>query len=172
MCSLKNSKTVRRAWALFAMLMLHTAVFAQHAPDFAEKFMSIHKADSTLKCITVSPKMMEQLVKSYDDVKPENIVQAIAKLKSARIVTGHAENYRLAEELLQRNSQRFKAQQAYQTEVHRGAFYIRKDKNGDTVEFVMICEEPQRNKFIIVNLTGDIDEEFLCFLYNNKSFKN
>lgn len=169
---MKNDKPIRRVLLFVVVMLLHATAYAQHSPDFAEKFMSIHKADSTLQCVTVSPKMMGQLVKSYDDVKPENIVQAIAKLKSARIVTGPAENYRLAEELLQRNSQRFKAQQTYQTEVHRGAFYTRKDKNGDTVELVMICEELHANKFVIVNLTGDIDEEFLCFLYNNKSFKN
>ena len=157
---------------LFTAVLLQVVAYAQHSPDFAEKFMSIYDDDSTLTCVTVSPKMMEQLVKSYDDVKPENIVQAIAKLKSARIVTGAAENYKLAEELLQKNSQRFKAEQTYSSEEQHGAFYIRKDKNGNTVEFIMICEEPQSDKFVIVNLTGDIDEEFLCFLYNKKSFKN
>jgi hypothetical protein len=157
---------------LFTAVLLQVVTYAQHSPDFAEKFMSIHNDDSTLTCVTVSPKMMEQLVKSYDDVKPENIVQAIAKLKSARIVTGSAEYYRQAEELLQKNSQRFKAEQTYCSEEQHGAFYIRKDKSGNTVEFIMICEEPQSDKFVIVNLTGDIDEEFLCFLYNKKSFKN
>ena len=146
--------------------------YAQHSPDFAEKFMTLHQADTTLKCITVSPKMMEQLVKSHGEGRPENIMQAIAKLKSARIVTGNADYYQRAEELLQKNSSRFKAEQTYRSEEQHGAFYTRKDKKGNTVEFIMIREEPQYDKCIIINLTGDIDEEFLCFLYNNKSFKN
>jgi hypothetical protein len=157
---------------LLTAVLMQVATFAQHAPDFAEKFMSLYKADSTLKCVTVSPKMMEQVVKTKEEGRPENIVQAIAKLKSARIVTGNADYYLRAEELLEKNSQRFKAEQTYRSQEQHGAFYTRKGKNGNTVEFIMIYEEPQYDKFIIVNLTGDIDEEFLCFLYKNKSFKN
>ena len=48
---------------LLTMMLVQVAAYAQHSPDFAEKFVSMHQADSTLKCITVSPKMMEQLVK-------------------------------------------------------------------------------------------------------------
>ncbi len=162
----------KRVILLFTSVLMQVAAFAQHSPDFAEKFMTLHKADTTLRCVTVSPKMMEQLVKIHDEDKPEMIVQAIAKLKSARIVSGNADHYQLAEELLQKNSQRFKAEQTYRSEEQHGAFYTRKDKQGNTVELIMIREEPQYDKFVIINLTGDIDKEFLCFLYNNRSLKN
>lgn len=160
---------MHRLLLLFTVVLMQVASYAQHSPDFAEKFMTLHEADTTLQCVTVSPKMMEQLVRNHEESRPENIVQAIAKLKSARIVTGNADYYQLAEDLLQKNSNRFKAEQTYRSEEQHGAFYTRKDKNGHTVEFIMICEEPQYDKFTLVNLTGDIDEEFLCFLYN-KSF--
>ena len=143
------------------------ATYAQHAPDFAEKFVSIHSADSTLKCITVSPKMMEHLAGQRDESRQENIVQAIAKLKSARIVSGNADYYQKAIELLEKNRKRFKAEQEFRGEESHGAFYTRRDKKGNTVELIMLLEEPQNDRFTIVNLTGDIDEEFLCFLYNN-----
>ncbi len=162
----------KRLLLLFTAVFMQVASFAQHSPDFAEKFMMLHQADTTLKCITISPKMMGQLVKIHESERQENIIQAMAKLKSARIVTGNADYYLLAEELLLKNNQRFKEQQTYRSKEQHGAFYTRKDKQGNTVEFIMICEEPQYDKCIIVNLTGDIDEEFLCFLYNNKSFKN
>jgi molybdenum cofactor biosynthesis enzyme MoaA len=148
---------------------VQVATHAQSPLDFAEKFMTMHKADTMLKCVTVSPKMMEQLVKSHDDNRPDHIVQAIAKLKSARIITGNADHYVKAEELLKRNSQRFIPAKEYRTDDQHGAFYTRKDKKGNTVEFIMLCEEPQHDRCTIINLTGDIDEEFLCFLYN-KSF--
>ena len=42
----------------------------------------------------------------------------------------------------------------------------------DTVELIMLYEDCTSSQLTIINLTGDIDEEFLCFLYNNKTFKN
>ena len=157
---------------IFTLLMAMTvqvATLAQSAPDFAEKFVTIHKADSTLKCITVSPKMMEQLVRLHNDGRSENLHQAIAKLKSARIVSGNADYFQKAVELLEKNKSRFHAEREYRTDGIHGAFFTRRDKKGDTVELILLLEEPQNDKFTIVNLTGDIDEEFLCFLYN-KSF--
>ncbi len=162
----------KKVLLLLSAALMQVATYAQHSLDFAEKFMTLHQADTTLKCVTVSPKMMEQLVKVHDEDKPENIVQAIAKLKSARIVKGNADYYYVAEELLQKNSQRFKAEQTYRSKEQHGAFYTRQDKQGNTVELIMIRQEPQYDKFVIINLTGDIDKEFLCFLYNNKSFKD
>ena len=156
-----------RLLLLLYALLAQVATYAQHAPDFAEKFMSIHSADSTLKCITVSPKMMEQLAGQHEDDRQENIVQAIAKLKSARIVNGNADYYQKAIELLEKNHNRFAARQEFRTDDMHGVFYTRTDKKGNTVELVMLREEPQNDRFTIVNLTGDIDEEFLCFLYNN-----
>ena len=39
------------------MALLSVAVSAQ---DFASRFLTEHKADSNLTCITISPKMMEE----------------------------------------------------------------------------------------------------------------
>ena len=151
-------------------LLCQAVAFAQHSPDFAEKFMTLCSNDSTVKCITVSPKMMEQLVRLHEDSRSDNIVQAIGKLKSARIVTGSACYYQKAIELIARNKSRFIAGKDYQTEEEQGAFFTRKNKKGDTVEFIMLHADIAGNKFTIVNLTGDIDDEFLCFLFNNKTF--
>lgn len=158
-----------RILLLLVAMFVQVATYAQHSPDFAEKFMTQHQADSTLKCVTVSPKMMEQLVKLHDDSRSDKIVQAIAKLKSARIITGNADYYEKALELLKKNSQRFITGKEYRTDEQHGVFYTRNDRKGNTVEFIMLCEEPQRDRSTIINLTGDIDNEFLCFLYN-KSF--
>lgn len=161
---------------LMAVFMQMTAL-AQHAPDFAEKFMSIYKSDSTLACVTISPKMMMQLVKQHDEKegeekRPENILQALSKLKSARIITGTNDYYEKAEQLLIKNNKRFQPVEEFKTDEQRGAFYSRKDKKGQTVELIMLCAKTEKNLFTIINLTGDIDEEFLCFLYKNKTFKN
>lgn len=157
---------------LLMALMGTTGLHAQTSPDFAQKFMTLCKKDSTVNCITISPKMMEQLVKQQADGRPENITQAIAKLKSARIVNTTAEHYQKAEGLLLKNKQRFQVVKNFETDEAYGAFYSRKNKEGNTVELVMLRVDTVQNTLTIVNLTGDIDEEFLCFLYNNKSFKN
>jgi hypothetical protein len=163
---------MRRTAVLLLALTAQVAVFAQRSLDFAEKFMSMCTKDSTVKCVTVSPSMMEQLVKQQHSEQEENLVQAIGKLKSMRIVTADAGYYQKAEDLLARNSRRFRADRDYRTAQQHGAFYTRKNRKGETVELIMLHEDCQKDKLTIINLTGDIDEEFLCFLYNNKTFKN
>lgn len=173
----RHTQTIsNRLLLLLVALTVQVATYGQHSPDFAEKFMTTYKSDSTLQCVTVSPKMMMQLVKQNteepkEEKHPHNIMQAMAKLKSARIVNGSAEYFQKAETLLKKNKGRFQNVQEYETDTQKGAFYTRKDKNGQTVEFVMLYAEQEHNRFTIINLTGDIDEEFLCFLYN-KSIKD
>ena len=70
---------------LMLAALVQAAALAQRSPDFAEKFMTLCAKDSTVKCVTVSPKMMAQLVKQNNTDHPENLLQAMSKLKSARI---------------------------------------------------------------------------------------
>ena len=162
-----------RRYALLLMAMLTQAVaWSQSSPDFAEKFVSLCKGDSTVKCITVSPKMMGLMLKQDTDDRPEQLMQVIAKLKSMRIVSAPDHYYQQAEDLLIKNSRRFQPQRDYRTKDQHGAFYTRKNQQGETIELILLHEDCSSNQFTIVNVTGDIDEEFLCFLYNNKTFKN
>jgi hypothetical protein len=161
---------MKRLSILLLAALLQMAAYGQRSLDFAEKFMTICKQDTTVKCITVSPKMMEQLLKQQAGEHHENLRPAIGKLKSMRIVEASADYYQKAEDLLTKNSRRFHADRDYNSDHQHGAFYSRKNKKGDTVELIMLHEDCQKNKFTIVNVTGDIDEEFLCFLYNNKTF--
>lgn len=163
---------MKRVLCLLTLFVAALTVSAQRTQDFAMKFVSQHKADSTIECVTVSPKMMEQLVQQQVEGRSENIMQAIAKLKSMRIVSAKAEYYEMAEQLLKKNAKRFQPQKDYEGENARGAIYTRKNRKGDTVEIIMLHQDTHKERLTIVDLTGDIDEEFLCFLYNNKSFKN
>lgn len=154
------------------LCMLATVgVMAQRGQDFALRFMQQCKGDTALHCVTVSPKMMEQLVKKADTGHNEHIAQAIEKLKSARIITTyvHGEGYyQMAESLLQKNAQRFRHDKSYQSEHAYGTFYSRKDRNGKTVEMIMLHTDTKTRQLVIVNLTGDIDQEFINSL--SKSF--
>lgn len=140
------------------------AAAAQRGLDFASKFMQQCKDDSMVQCVTVSPTMMEQLTRQGEESRGDNIQQAIQKLKSARIITisdKSEDYYEKAESLLKKNSRRFKHSKSYQHEESRGAFYIRQLRNGNTVELVMLKNDTIKKKTMIVNLTGDIDEEFI-----------
>jgi len=157
--------------AVIAVIATLTAT-AQKSLDFASKFMTLCQGDTTVSCVTVSPKMMEQLGKMRgDEEQDEQLAQAIAKIKTLRMVSAPATLYQRAEELLKRNGRRFALQKEYQGDNAHGAFYTRQDRRGSTVELIMLREDDGSQTLTIVDLTGNIDEEFLCFLYNI-SFKN
>lgn len=160
---------MKRVLSLLIISLITVAGFAQRGQDFASKFMQQYNADSILQCVTVSPKMMEQLVKSQNTGHNEHIIQAIAKLKSARIITAteHEEDYyQMAEGLLKRNAKRFKAKRGFHNTQGYGIFYTRQSK-GKTTELIMLYANKKNNKFVIINLTGNIDEEFINSLSKN-----
>lgn len=149
---------------MITILLTTIGATAQRAQDFASRFMQQCDGDTAVQCITVSPKMMEQLTKQADASRNEHIAQAMEKLKSARIVTAstHGDDYyQIAEDLLKRNPQRFHHDKSYRTEHAYGAFYTRKLKGGDTVELIMLHTDAKTQRMVIVNLTGDIDDEFI-----------
>lgn len=155
---------MRRAAALAAALLLAMTTAAQTSQDFAAKFMEQCEEDTALQCVTISPKMMEELAKQPDTDGEEHIAQALQKIKSARIITASTrgeEYYEMAEELLRDNPQRFAHAQDFQTESAHGTFYTRRSTSGDIVELIMLHTDTIKGNLIIVNLTGDIDAEFV-----------
>ena len=158
---------MRRALCLLTIMLAVVTAQAQRGQDFASKFMLMHQNDTAVQCVTVSPKMMEQLLKSPAENRNGHIMQAIAKLKSARIVKAnqHSDDYYLkAENLLKRNAQRFVFEKEFKNGPKHGSFYKRKNRKGDTVELIMLHEDVQTGQLIIVNLTGNIDNEFISML--------
>lgn len=155
---------MKRIATLLASLALTISAMGQGTMDFAQKFMEQCEGDTAVHCVTVSPKMMEQIAQGGTDGRDANLMQAIEKLKSARIVTvsTHGEGYyQVAEGLLKKNARRFAAGKTYHTGHAHGAFYTRKGTEGETVELVMLHADTERRKLVIVNLTGDIDRDFI-----------
>lgn len=159
---------MKRLFSLAIALTLAMGAIAQRGQDFASRFMQQCEGDTAIHCVTVSPKMMEQLTKQADKSRQEDMAEAIEKLKSARIVTAaHGESYyQLAEDLLKRNQQRFSHYRDYRSSRSHGSFYLRKLRNGSTVELIMLHADSKTGAMVIVNVTGDIDEEFINSLLN------
>jgi hypothetical protein len=43
------------------------------AQDFASRFLAVHKSDTNLSCVTISPKMMEEILKN-DEQKQTSLI--------------------------------------------------------------------------------------------------
>ena len=65
------------------MALLSVAVSAQ---DFASRFLSEYESDSNLVCITISPKMMREIMKS-DVERDDEVLEIISNLKSMQMLT-------------------------------------------------------------------------------------
>ncbi|MCI6119511.1 MAG: DUF4252 domain-containing protein [Prevotella sp.] len=165
---------MKRIVLLITLLVTATVVTAQQIADFASKYMDACKGDSAVKCVTIGPKMMEQLTRHHDQKRNEWVAQAIQKLKTARIImssTTADEHYEKAEQLLRKYPKRFCHDKDYRNDHSHGTFYTRKLKDGKTVELIMLHADTVKNLLVIVNLTGDIDEEFTELLSKNLSAK-
>ena len=56
---------MKRAACLIAAAMICSLAMAQRAVDFASKFMDSCKGDTAIHCVTIGPKMMEQLTSEH-----------------------------------------------------------------------------------------------------------
>lgn len=160
---------------MLAVMAVALVAAAQASQDFASRFMETCADDTAVHCITVSPKMMEQLAKQPERDRNEHLAQAIQKLKSARIVTASTRcesYYQKAEDILKRNARRFSHQDDYRNSHAHGAFYTRKTQGGDTVELILLHADTKKNSLVVVNLTGDLDQEFVDCLTKNFSGHN
>lgn len=164
---------MRKVMALLICVLGCLAGRAQGVQDFASRLMERCADDTAIYCITISPKMMEQLaMKQADDRKEEMMARAIQKLKSARIITASTKAdhyYGIAEELLERNKQRFHHGDDYRKATAYGSFYTRNGKGGTTVELILLHADQKKDNMVVVNLTGDLDEEFVETLRENFS---
>jgi len=152
---------MRRLIVIALLLTATLAATAQQQIDFAEKFLSVCRDDTTVHCVTVSPRMMLQMMRHAGEGRSEQTLAAVSKLKSMRIVTATADHYDSALELLSSHRRRFTEQHSWHTDSIEGSMFTRKNRRGETVELVMLKRTEQPAEMMIVCLTGSIDEDFM-----------
>lgn len=106
----------------------------------------------------------------HDTQSNEAITQAIKKLKTARIVTvteSVDSYYEKAEKLLKQFPLRFSHDKDFRNTHSYGTFYTRRQKDGAVVELIMLHADTLKPAMVIVNLTGDIDNDFIELLSKN-----
>lgn len=141
------------------------------AQDFTSLFLEENKADTALTRVTISPKMMEEILKS-DVEKNEEILEIISNLKSMQVLSSEAngENYFLkARKVIEDHSKRFEPYLSYEDENENYQIVVRK-RGGSIVELIMLMVEEDR--FAIINFTGKIKPEFISTLTKSMTRKH
>lgn len=133
--------------------------FAQHEQDFAARFMQLYGSSYPVSCTTVSPLMMERMLQLPDVEDNEATRQVLSQLKSIRMLQSHDISdvphlYANASKLAQRNPNRYKL---YAQEQGK-QLYVRR-RGRIIVEMVLFME--QRHTFSLINLTGNMTDNFL-----------
>jgi hypothetical protein len=141
------------------------------AQDFTSIFLKETGADSTLVRVTISPKMMEEILKR-DTGKNEDILEIISNLKSMQVLSSDTDGesyFRKARKVVEDYSKRFEPYLSYEDENNTCRIAVRK-RRGVIIELIMLVVE--EDHFAIINITGKIKPEFISTLTRSMSRKH
>lgn len=133
------------------------------AQDFTSRFLTEHKADTNLSCVTISPKMMEEIIKN-DAEKDNKVLDIISNLKSMQMLTAKVNGsgyYNEALKIVEKNTGRFEPYLSFSDKSGSCQIMVRKKKEV-IIEVVMLMHE--KNHFVVVNFTGNMNPEFIARL--------
>lgn len=144
------------------LLIVTIGTLSTNAQDFASRFLKVCNADSTLTCISISPKMMDEVLKANSDKEVVGkMMDIISDLKSMQILTSTHNSqihYEKAKKLLEKNTNRYIPYASYKEGLENCHICIR--KRGDAIiELVML--QKKEEKFRIINFTGYMDQDFI-----------
>ncbi|MEG2513894.1 MAG: DUF4252 domain-containing protein [Bacteroidaceae bacterium] len=140
------------------MTLLSTVISAQ---DFASRFLGERADDTNLKCISISPKMMREVLKIDVEKENENVLNIISNLKSMQMLTADVEGktyFEQAMNLLGKNNNRFEPFLSFKDKSEDYQIMVRK-KKGTIVELVMLMHDKEH--FVVINFTGIMSDEFI-----------
>ena len=151
-------------WISFFSLLAYTQ-------DFVTLFMDEHENDSNLTCVTISPKMMEEILHS-DVEKNEDMLEVITSLKSMRILDSKVQGevyFTTAKEVAEKNSKKFEEYLSYNDTDEDYHILVRRKKE-NIIELAMLLL--RNDVFVIISCTGkDIKPEFISGLANSMKHK-
>ncbi|MEG1563748.1 MAG: DUF4252 domain-containing protein [Bacteroides sp.] len=150
---------------LCSMVLFSVSVVAQ---DFASRFLTEHKVDSNLTCVTISPKMMEEIMKCNAN---DEVLEIISNLKSMQMLTAKVKGqtyYNEALKIVEKNIGRFEPYLSFSDKSANYQIMVRKRKEA-IVEVVMLMQE--KNSFVVINFTGNMSPEFIAKLATSMKAK-
>lgn len=150
---------MKRFLVLLLVWITAFTLWAQREQDFASRYMALYASGTSLSCTTVSPLMMERMLRLPSVEDNEQTKKVLQQLKSIRMVE-HADAseaahlYNLATKLAKRNSARYKLR----AEDHNRLLYTRK-RGRVVVEMVLMMK--RNGHFCLVDLTGNMSDSFM-----------
>lgn len=144
---------------LLTIMVLAVVTLGMQAQDFVTKYREICQNDTCLHYVCVSPKMMEQVLEAQIPNREQAVHEVLKHLKSMQVIScgkkpGHY--YTLAQEVLNRNTNRFVPFTSYEKGQEKLGVSIRKKKNRVT-ELVLIRKTS--HNFVAINFTGNLPED-------------
>lgn len=139
-------------------------MLAQTTQDFAARFMKENAGNKEYKCVTVGPKMLEELLKlKCEEEDGKKFKEIISNVKSVRIVTSESEAEKCrkaALELLEKNSKRYSLYKSKDSAADYGDCMWVRRRSKQIVEFIYI-EPAGDREFMILNVTGLMADGFI-----------
>lgn len=154
------------------VLWMSMISFSLSAQDFASRYLEKHKPDDKLTWVTVSPKMMEKVMKLDVDGDDQAMMDIISKLKSMQMLTTKEDGqkyYKEALEVLDKNANRFEPYLSFDDKKMNLQIMIRKKRKVVLELVVLMCED---DNFTIINFTGNMSGDFIARLANSMSPKH
>lgn len=139
------------------------------AQDFTSIFLEENEADSTLVHVTISPRMMEEILKS-DTGKNEEILEVISSLKSMQALFSNVNGesyFRKARKVVDDHTGRFEPYLSHAEDNNNCQIVVRK-RDGTIIELVMFTIEDHR--FTVIDFTGNIKPGFISTLTRSMSY--
>ena len=138
---------------------------AQRGEDFASRYMALYGDRAALACKTISPAMMERIMK-LDTVRHDAGTRRVfAQLRSIRFVTAPdtaltRQLYAQAEDLARHNRRRYAAY----AERDNLSIYVR--RRGNVLLELVVLLVDEKRQFNILNFTGTMSEDFIRQVLN------
>ena len=144
---------------LFIYFVTFSFLFVS-AQDFVSRFMASHPSDSKLTCITISPKMMNEILELNENVDT-TILGMISNLKSMQMLSSNVAAVRYYNDALSLVNKSVGVYEPYfsiNNTYENGQIMIRK-RFGAIVELIMFSCKSRR--FFVINFTGSMNIEFI-----------
>lgn len=132
--------------------------------DFAARFMKGYASDDNIHCITLSPHMLEEMIKVTKEANNEQrkINEILGHLKSIRIIEARnssSKYHENAEDLLNKNKLRYQQIVSDTTDEKNSQVWIR--KKGENIMELVLLKLSRDNTFQLVNITGNMNDEVI-----------
>ncbi len=149
-----------RFLVIVGLFILSNVAYSQ---DFASRFKSEHQGDSALVYVTISPKMMHEILESSAEIN-NDMAEIIGELKSMQMCMSLIDGqsyYDSAIDLCERNTDLFVPYLSYDEVGGNCKIMVRK-RRGEIIEMVMFMK--QNSGFALINFTGKMNAEFISRL--------